>query len=193
MNPSDSGLSSTMSAAWAALVLLSPPCGLPVLAIRVTLLLRRGEKRRGLIFGRSGHAAGPSVSGGNGIVRAAIGELIPVVGTRAACAALARASFYRKGVSGVFSPAAAAAVRFSPRALDTAERKAVLDCLHEERFQDCAPAAVYAALLDEGRYHCSIRTMYRILELLVTGPNQLWSWDITKLLGRRNGRTSTCK
>src|SRR6202042_481700 len=95
-------------------------------------------------------------------------------------------------------------VRFIPRALDTAERDAVLACLHEERFQNCAPAAVYATLLDEGRYHCSIRTMYRILEgegearerrdqlvhpayrkpeLLATAPNQLWSWDITKLRG----------
>jgi putative transposase len=84
------------------------------------------------------------------------------------------------------------------------EREAVLACLHEERFQNCAPAAIYATLLDEGRYHCSIRTMYRILaaegearerrdqlvhpaytkpELLATGHNQLWNWDITKLLG----------
>jgi putative transposase len=80
----------------------------------------------------------------------------------------------------------------------------VLACLHEERFQDSSPAAVYATILDEGQYHCSIRTMYRILEeegetrerrdqivhpayrkpeLLATGPNRLWSWDITKLLG----------
>ena len=78
------------------------------------------------------------------------------------------------------------------------------DLLHSERFVDQSPAAVYAALLDEGTYHCSIRTMYRILhdcrevrerrnqlrhpnykkpELLATGPNQVWSWDITKLLG----------
>ena len=136
---------------------------------------------------------------------AAIGELTPIVGVKAACEALnvPRASFYRKRGLGVF-PAAAAAVRFIPRALDSAERGAVLACLHEERFQNCAPAAVYATLLDEGRYHCSIRTMYRILEgegevrerrdqlvhpayqkpeLLATGPNQLWSWDITKLLG----------
>ncbi len=138
-------------------------------------------------------------------MRAAIGELIPVVGVKAACEALdvPRASFYRKMISGDVSPAPAA-VRFVPRALDSAERAAVLACLHEERFQNCAPAAVYATLLDEGRYHCSIRTMYRILsgegearerrdqlvhpvykkpELLATGPNQLWSWDITKLLG----------
>lgn len=79
-----------------------------------------------------------------------------------------------------------------------------LACLHEERFQDCAPRQVYATLLDEGRYHCSVRTLYRLLEaqgenrerrdqlvhpayqkpeLLATGPNQLWSWDITKLRG----------
>jgi putative transposase len=138
-------------------------------------------------------------------VRTAIGDLTPMVGVRAACEAFdfPRSSFYRKGFSGVFSPAAAAA-RFVPRALDCSEREVVLSCLHEERFQNSAPAAVYATLLDEGRYHCSIRTMYRILEsegearerrdqlahpaytkpeLLATGPNQLWSWDITKLLG----------
>jgi len=80
----------------------------------------------------------------------------------------------------------------------------VLSHLHAERFQDRSPAEVYATLLDEGVYCCSIRTLYRILdeegetrerrdqlthplyqkhELLATGPNQLWSWDITKLLG----------
>jgi putative transposase len=138
-------------------------------------------------------------------VRTAIGDLTPTVGVRAACEAFdfPRSSFYRKGFSGGVSPAVAA-VRFVPRALDSAEREAVLASLHEERFQNSAPAAVYATLLDEGRYHCSIRTMYRILEsdgevcerrdqlvhpaytkpeLLATGPNQLWSWDITKLLG----------
>jgi putative transposase len=138
-------------------------------------------------------------------VSAAIVELTPIVGVKAACEAfnIPRASFYRKRGFGSVFPVVAA-VRFIPRALDTAERGAVLACLHEERFQNCAPAAVYATLLDEGRYHCSIRTMYRILEgegearerrdqlvhpayqkpeLLATGPNQLWSWDITKLLG----------
>ena len=80
----------------------------------------------------------------------------------------------------------------------------MLGVLHEERFQDWAPAAVQATLLDEGNYLCSTRTMYRILEqegetrerrdqaihpayqkpeLLVNAPNQLWSWDITKLRG----------
>jgi putative transposase len=137
-------------------------------------------------------------------VRAAIGTLKPVIGVRAACGAFdySRASFYRKKSPGL-SPAAAA-VRHVPRALVAAEREAVLACLHQERFQNSSPAAVYATLLDEGHYHCSIRTMYRILEgegevrerrhqlvhpayakpeLLATGPGQLWSWDITKLSG----------
>lgn len=92
----------------------------------------------------------------------------------------------------------------SPRALSVAEKQEVLAVLHEDRFIDKAPSEVYAALLDEGRYLCSIRTMYRILkennevkerrnqarhpeykkpELLATAPNQVWSWDITKLKG----------
>ena len=91
-----------------------------------------------------------------------------------------------------------------PRALSAEERQRVLSLLHEERFCDQAPAEVYATLLDEGRYLCSERTMYRILdenrevrerrnqlrhphyaapELLATRPNEVWSWDITKLLG----------
>jgi putative transposase len=91
------------------------------------------------------------------------------------------------------------------RSLSPEERAGVLAVLHEERFQDRSPAAVQATLLDEGQYLCSLRTMYRILEqegesrerrdqlvhppyqkpeLLATAPNQLWSWDITKLLGQ---------
>ena len=86
------------------------------------------------------------------------------------------------------------------RALHPVEREVVLSRLHEERFQDRSPAAVYATLLDEGEYHCSIRTMYRLLEaqgevrerrdqlthppyqkpeLMASAPNRLWSWDIT--------------
>src|ERR1019366_4172842 len=89
-------------------------------------------------------------------------------------------------------------------ALNSEERESVRALLNSERFQDCAPAAIHAALLDEGRYLCSTRTMYRVLEedgatrerrdqlthpayqkpeLLATAPNQLWSWDITKLRG----------
>ena len=92
----------------------------------------------------------------------------------------------------------------SHRALSAAERRATLEALHSPRFIDKTPYEVYAGLLDEGQYLCSIRTMYRILvangevrerrnqlrrpnyskpELLATAPNQVWSWDITKLLG----------
>jgi len=91
-----------------------------------------------------------------------------------------------------------------PRALSCEERHTVLSVLNEERFCDQAPAEVYASLLDEGKYLCSERTMYRILaghhqvrerrdqlrhphyaapELLASRPNEVWSWDITKLLG----------
>lgn len=140
----------------------------------------------------------------------AITELAPIVGIQAACNALGmvRSSFYRQRPK----PADALPVTVLPgssrpapaRALSSAERATVLGYLHEERFQDRPPAAIYATLLDEGVYPCSIRTFYRILqsqgqnrerrnqlthppyrkpELLATAPNQLWSWDITKLLG----------
>ncbi len=135
----------------------------------------------------------------------AVTELAIDVGTSAACQALwmPRASYY--GQRRKASAPVVAFPRPSPaRALRPAERDAVLSRLHEERFQDRSPAAVYATLLDEGEYHCSIRTMYRLLEehgevrerrdqlthppyqkpeLMATAPNQLWSWDITKLLG----------
>ncbi len=123
------------------------------------------------------------------------------VGVAALCIALAlaRATFYRRR-----SPKPATCRAPSPRALSSVERQAILDTLHEPRFVDLAPAEVHATLLDEGRYLCSERTMYRILEanqevrerrdqrrhpayvkpeLLATAPNRLWSWDITKLLG----------
>jgi putative transposase len=126
------------------------------------------------------------------------------VGKRAACQALgvARASLYR------YTQPTGPTIHLSrptlPRALSLEERATVLDQLNSERFIDQAPAQVYATLLDEGHYLCSVRTMYRILdqydqvrerrqqlthptyqkpELLATGPNQVWSWDITRLLG----------
>jgi putative transposase len=94
--------------------------------------------------------------------------------------------------------------RTHSRSLNQAEKSEVRETLNSERFQDQAPREVYATLLDEGEYLCHWRTMYRILdefaevrerrnqlthpnyqkpELLATGPNQVWSWDITKLLG----------
>lgn len=132
----------------------------------------------------------------------AIKTLGPELGVVAVCAALgvARASYYRQlnPRHGPFLK------RACPRALPAAERQAVLDVLHEARFADLAPGEIYATLLDEKRYLCSERTFYRILaenqeirerrnqlrhpkyaapELLATGPNQLWTWDITKLHG----------
>jgi putative transposase len=127
---------------------------------------------------------------------------VPLGLRRAVCAAigLSPSTFYRR----TKSPAPAPRPRPQPRALTDAERAQVLAVLHEDRFVDLAPAEVYATLLDEGVYLCSIRTMYRILaanqevrerrnqlthptyakpELLATGPNQVWSWDITKLKG----------
>ena len=132
-------------------------------------------------------------------------QLAPAVGTVAACQALevSRASLYRKRQRGC-EPAVPAPRPTPGRALGQAEREDVLKQLHSERFLDKAPTEVFATLLDEGTYLCSIRTMYRILdehqevrerrnqlnrphyqkpELLATAPNQVWSWDITKLLG----------
>jgi len=132
----------------------------------------------------------------------AVHDLSPAVGVAAACAALtvAKATYYRS-----LLPPKPPTERSTPeRSLAPAERQAVLDALHSERFADKAPAEVWATLLDEGSYLCSVRTMYRILddadevrerrdqlrhptykkpELIAEAPNQVWSWDITKLLG----------
>ncbi len=126
------------------------------------------------------------------------------VGKKQACEGLdvPRATFYRH-IKPDLQPVAIRPA--PPLALTQQERQAVSDVLHGERFQDTAPLEVYATLLDEGRYLCSPRTMYRILsaehggvkerrrhvqrphyskpELLATAPNQVWSWDITKLKG----------
>jgi putative transposase len=120
----------------------------------------------------------------------------------AACRALGvpRSSVYRAQ-----KPKASPAPRPTPdRALSTAEKEKVREVLNSERFCDCAPREVFATLLDEGVYYCHWRTMYRVLtehdevherrnqrqhptyykpELRATGPNQLWSWDITELRG----------
>jgi len=131
-------------------------------------------------------------------------DLATTVGTAPACKALgvARAAIYRRRRPKAVRPRAP---RPKPeRALAAEERAAVLETLNSERFADKAPAEIQATLLDEGTYLCSVRTMHRILaengqvrerrnqlrhpaykkpELLATGPNQVWSWDITKLRG----------
>lgn len=124
---------------------------------------------------------------------------------QAACAALgvSRSQVYRERKGAAEAPPAKPRPS-PPRALSEQERAQIRDVLNSESFQDKSPREIYATLLDEGRYLCYWRTMYRILaehdeirerrnqlrhptytkpELLATGPNQLWSWDITKLHG----------
>jgi len=142
------------------------------------------------------------------MIDAAIEQLSPLVGVKAACVAVGRprSSHYR--AHPVTPPPVAStepvARKTQPRALSSAERQAVLDVLHSDRFVDLAPAEVYATLLDEGVYLCSESTMYRLLrergetgdrrrhathpaavkpELMAAAPNRVWSWDITKLHG----------
>jgi putative transposase len=138
------------------------------------------------------------------MIEQTVEELTPLVGTRPACRALgaAPATIYRRRRPSAPRPRRPRPV--SARALTEAERDAVLAELHSERFVDCSPAQVWATLLDEGRYLASERTMYRLLaangevrerrdqlhhpvyqrpELLAERPNEVWSWDITKLLG----------
>jgi putative transposase len=124
------------------------------------------------------------------------------VTAREACEALGipRANYYRwRQPAAVSEPS----IRPSPpRTLEPEERQKVLDVLHDAAFVDRSPTEVYATLLEQGQYLCSSRTMYRILadarevrerrdqcrrpayqkpELLATAPNQVWSWDLTKL------------
>jgi putative transposase len=133
-------------------------------------------------------------------------ELAPPLALAVACRALglARATVYRRR-----RPQPAGARRRErcaapPRALRPEERAQAVELLHSQRFVDRAPAQIVATLLDEGQYLCSVRTLYRILEargelherrrrlvhpayqrpeLVATAPNQVWSWDLTKLRG----------
>jgi putative transposase len=143
------------------------------------------------------------------VTDAAVAELAPTVGVRAACEAVgvAQAGYYRRHRHSP-APDRPAPIphrqRRQPRALTEAEQQAILDELHSDRFVDVAPAEVWATLLDEGRYLGSIPTFYRLLrragesaerrrqathpatvkpELVATAPNGVWSWDITKLHG----------
>jgi putative transposase len=126
--------------------------------------------------------------------------------TSAVCSALSlsRASVLRHRKALTAPPTGRKSRSPSSRALPDCERDQVLQYLREPRFADQTPTEVFATLLDEGTYLCSIRTMYRILaaqgevgerrrqrthpvyakpELLATAPNEVWSWDITKLMG----------
>ena len=134
-----------------------------------------------------------------------VDELTPIIGTRPACRALgaSHATIYRRRRPPEPRPPRPRPV--PDRALSTAERERVQELLHSQRFVDSSPAQVWATLLDEGQYLASERTMYRLLEarhggirerrdqlthpayakpeLLAERPNELWSWDISKLLG----------
>jgi len=135
---------------------------------------------------------------------AAVASLSESVGKKAACNALIvpRATFYRRYGKKEIDKDNQRPV--PPLALSAEERQAVLDVAHEKRFWDSTPYQIFATLLDEGKYLGSVRTIYRILsqnnevkerrkqvsrphyqkpELLATEPNQVWSWDITKLKG----------
>jgi putative transposase len=135
-------------------------------------------------------------------------ELSPQIGVAPACVALQlnRAGVYRERTR-LLKPSQVGPARRRPRpplSLTAAEQDLLLGLLYSERFADVAPAAVFAILLDEGRYHGSSRTMYRLLaaqnqtgerrrqrihpvytkpELLAIRPNEVWSWDITKVKG----------
>ena len=139
----------------------------------------------------------------------AIALLAPRIGTRAACAAagVPQATWYRRHRASPAPPRPAPVPqrdRAQPRALAAAERQTILDALHWQRFADAAPAEAWATLLDEGTCLGSISTYYRVLreagesrerrrqathpaavkpELAASGPDQVYSWDITKLHG----------
>ena len=141
---------------------------------------------------------------------ATVQALVPAVGVGAACYALniPRSGYYRAQQPPVVKLPSVTPKAAPPRALSADEKAVVRATLNSERFQDAAPREVYASLLDEGTYLCSVRGMYRILaandelrerraqrrhpawvkpELVATGPNQLWSWDITRLPSQSPG------
>lgn len=140
----------------------------------------------------------------------AFNELSVVVPLQRACALLgkSRATHYRRMKPKQSKTSDPVVRRMPTNALTPAEREQVAAVLHEGRFADKAPAQVWATLLDEGTYLCSESTMYRVLrergevrerrrqashpprvrpELVALGPNEVWSWDITKLHGPARG------
>jgi putative transposase len=142
---------------------------------------------------------------------AAFSELAPLSSKTAACRVLgiSRATLHRREnpapAEREMTPGSRAP---HPAALSGEEKEQVLDVLDSDRFADKSPAQAWAVLLDEGRYYCSVRTMYRILEsrnevrerraqaahpprvrpeLVAAGPDEVWTWDITKLKSQWRG------
>ena len=130
-------------------------------------------------------------------------KIAPRLGVTATCSAfdVPRSTYYRNRVPLMGPPQPRPS---PPRRLSHDERTQVLEVLNKREFVDLAPAEVHSTLLEQGRHLCSTRTMHRILaenaqsrerrnqlrhpnysrpELLAETPNQLWSWDITKLRG----------
>ncbi len=135
----------------------------------------------------------------------AVTALMGLIGVVAACRAvgLSRASYYRSQAPDRPEPKPRGG-GCQPSALSDVEREQVLDTLHDPKYADMAVEEVYHHLLDQDIYYCSISTMYRLLrergetgerrrqathpatvkpELVASGPNQVWSWDITKIKG----------
>lgn len=136
-------------------------------------------------------------------------QLAQIVGVKEACEALnvPRSSYYYEPKQ---SPPQSVLERTSSRAYTPEERDDILGMLVSHRFMDLPPRAVYARLLDEGKYYCSVSTMYRILRenklvrerrnqrrhptyvkprLVATRSNQVWTWDVTRLPGPTPGTT----
>lgn len=133
-----------------------------------------------------------------------VNDLAMQVGVKTACAAMGVPRSSRYAARQSRPPKERLPAPPPARALTIEDKAVVRETLNSDRFADQAPREVYATLLDEGVYHCSVPTMYRILrenaevqerrnqlrhptyakpQLLATGPNQVWTWDITKLLG----------
>ena len=133
----------------------------------------------------------------------AVADLVPALPVRHALSVLgaSHATWYRRR-----KPRAGRLLRrsVSPLALSVSEREAIVQTLNSARFADCTPYTAWARLLDEGVYLASVRSFYRVLatcgqvcerrdqlvhpahakpELLASAPNQVWSWDITRLKG----------
>jgi len=144
-------------------------------------------------------------------VNTAFAELVPLSSKTTACRILgmSRATLHRRENPGPAAAEMSAGPRAPhPAALSDEEKEQVLDALDSDRFADKSPAQAWAVLLDEGRYYCSIRTMYRVLasrdevrerraqaahpprvrpELVADGPDRVWTWDITKLKSQWRG------
>ena len=143
------------------------------------------------------------------MITAHLPDLAEVTSTATACRLLgrSRATLYRRAAPPVLGPPAPRPS--PPNTLSEPERQRVLELLRSPEYCDLAPTQVWARLLDDGVYLCSISTMYRLLatvgenrerrrqrthpankkpELLATGPNRIWSWDITKLRSTQRGK-----